>query len=165
MRARLADGQSSRPCPRLRCVSTRSRSNSYCSGVWMACSAARAAKLDVFAVVELHRLEDLEAPCREVRLEIRRVAPPDRLDAAHVHARRARRDVAALEQDDAAAVCGEMPRRGGAGDAAADDENFGFDRGATMRRILPCGDRSVHALGFALAHVLPSGSRWASRSA
>src|SRR5438034_4796352 len=45
---------------------------------------ARAPELDILAELRLHSLEDLDAPGREMRLEIGRVAPPVGVDAAHV---------------------------------------------------------------------------------
>src|SRR5262245_13348295 len=90
----------------------------------------RLPELDVLAGVELHSLEDVDAARGEMRLEIRLRAPADRVDAAHVHARGARRDLAALEQHDAPAMSGEVIRRRGPGDAAAHDDDIRLDHGA-----------------------------------
>src|SRR5258706_587587 len=58
---------------------------------------ARLAELDVLAEIELDGLEDLEAAGGEMRLEVRLVAPADRIDLAGVDAGGAGGDLTALE--------------------------------------------------------------------
>ena len=85
---------------------------------------ARLPKLDVLAVIERHLLEQVEAARGEVGLQIRRMAPAGRIDHARIDARRAGGDLASLEHRDAAAVQGEVERRGCARDASAHDRDI-----------------------------------------
>src|SRR5262249_9569348 len=81
---------------------------------------ARLTELDVNSMVELHLLEQLDTSRGEVGLQIRSVAPADRVDLARVDARGSGRDLSALGRRDASSVRGEVECGGCAGDAAAD---------------------------------------------
>src|SRR5207245_7108812 len=84
---------------------------------------ARLPELDVLAEIELHGLEDVETAGSEVRLQIRLVAPADRVDLARVDAGGAGGDLAALEQCHATAERGEVVGCRRAGDPASHHED------------------------------------------
>ena len=94
---------------------------------------------EVVLLVGLHLLEQLEAPGREVRVEVRGMPPADRVDLARVDARGLGRDVATFKEQDAPAQRGEMKSGGGPCDPATHDHDLGVHRahGAAARVAQP----------------------------
>ena len=115
-------------CPRARSAATRVAGEVVLGRGVDGLERARLPELDVLAPVELHLLEQVEAPRREVILQIRRIAPARRVDHPRVDAGRAGGDLAPLEDGDAAAVEREVKGGRRARDASPHDGDLGVDR-------------------------------------